>query len=83
MIISMPIPTIFLACFFTLGSHSHFIKSHTRQGDRVDKVLFTLTHLHIFHPTILAHLTCVFPSFANDMHIVGIVSNVVPAILQL
>jgi hypothetical protein len=44
--------------------------------DLLDGTLFALTHLCIFLPTIIAHLTCVFTSFVDDMHIIGHVSNV-------
>jgi hypothetical protein len=48
-------------------------------GDPLGEVLFTLIHLHIFFPIVIAHPTCVFPSLANDTHIVGLVLDVVPS----
>jgi hypothetical protein len=43
----------------------------------LERTLFILAHLHVLHPIIVAHLICVFPSLANDMHIVGLASHVV------
>ncbi len=40
------------------------------------RVLFALVHLHVLCPIVAMHLTCVFPSLANDMHIVGFASDV-------
>jgi hypothetical protein len=40
-------------------------------------MLFTLAHLHVLCPITTTHLTCVFLSLANDMHIVGLASNMV------
>jgi hypothetical protein len=41
-------------------------------------MLFALAHLHIFHPIAIAHPTYVFPLLVDDMHIIGLASNVVP-----
>jgi hypothetical protein len=46
-------------------------------------MLFALTHLCTFHPTATTHPTCVFPSLANDTHIVGPTSYVLLIFLQL
>ncbi len=43
--------------------------------------MFALIHLRIFRPTITAHTTCVFPSLADDTHIVGLASDVLPFII--
>ncbi len=51
-------------------------KSNTQQGDPLGRVLFALAHLHVFCSTIVIHPTCVFPSLANDIYIVGPLSNV-------
>jgi len=40
-------------------------------------MLFTLVNFHVFHPIISAHLTYVFLSLIDDMHIVGFVLDVV------
>jgi hypothetical protein len=40
-------------------------------------MLFALTHVYVFRPIAPTHPTCVFPSFIGDMHIIGIVLNVV------
>ncbi len=45
--------------------------------------LFALTHICTLRFTTTTYLTCVFPSFTNDVHIVGFVSNAVPAFLPL
>jgi hypothetical protein len=46
-------------------------------------MLFDLVHFCIIHLIAIAHLTCVFPSLVDDMHIIGPTSNVVPDFLQL
>jgi hypothetical protein len=46
-------------------------------------MLFALPHFCVFHPIATTHPTCVFPSLANDMHIVGLALAVVPIFLQL
>jgi hypothetical protein len=46
-------------------------------------VLFALVHLCTFHPTSTAHLTCVFSSLADDMHIIGPTSDVLHVFLRL
>jgi hypothetical protein len=44
-------------------------------------MFFALVHLHIFHPIVVAHLTCVFPLMANDMCIIGPTLDVLPIFL--
>jgi len=39
-------------------------------------MLFALIHFHVLHPIAATHPTCVFPSLANDMHIVGFALDV-------
>jgi hypothetical protein len=41
-------------------------------------VLFALTHFCTLYPTITTHPTSVFPLLADDMHIIGFASDVVP-----
>ncbi len=45
--------------------------------------MFTLVHFCVLHPTLVTHPTCVFPSLANDNHIIGLASNVLLVFLQL
>ncbi len=45
--------------------------------------MFTLVHLCVLHPILVTHPTCVFPSLANDKHIIGLASNVLLVFLQL
>jgi hypothetical protein len=40
-------------------------------------MLFVLTHIYVLHPIAPTHPTCVFPSFFDDTHIIGIVLDVV------
>jgi hypothetical protein len=51
--------------------------------DPLGGMFFTQTHLHVFRPIVIVHLTCVFPSLANDMHIIGLASDMVPNFLGL
>jgi hypothetical protein len=60
-----------------MGSIVISLKLGAQEGDPLGGMLFTLVHLHVLHPIIAAHPTCVFPSLANDMDIVGPTSNVV------
>jgi hypothetical protein len=53
-----------------------------RQGDPSGGVLFALAHFYI-HLIITTHLICVFPSLANDTHIVIHASDVVLILLRL
>ncbi len=53
-------------------------ESSTWQGDPLGGMLFALVHFHTFHPTIAAHRNYVFPSLINDVHIIGLTSNVLP-----
>ncbi len=46
-------------------------------------MLFVLTQFHVFRPIATTHPTCVFPSLADDTHIEGPTSNVVPMFLRL
>lgn len=41
----------------------------------LEGVLFILVHICTFHLIATIHSTCVFPSLANDMHIVGLALN--------
>ncbi len=34
-------------------------------------MLFALVQLQVFHPTAIAHLTCVFLLLMDDTHIIG------------
>ncbi len=43
--------------------------------------MFVIVHICVLRPTIVAHRTCVFPLLANDTHIVGPISNVLPFFL--
>jgi hypothetical protein len=77
----MPMPTIFFVSF----QHGDFIiisfEFSKQQGNLLGGVLFTLTHLHIICPIIIAHPTWFFLSRSNDMHIVIHISNVVSIFL--
>jgi hypothetical protein len=50
----------------------------TRQGDPLGGVLFALVHFCALRPTAITHPACVFPSLANDTHIVDPTLNVLP-----
>ncbi|KAL2620254.1 hypothetical protein R1flu_000459 [Riccia fluitans] len=54
-------------------------ESGTRQGDPLDGALFALAHLRALRTTASEHLLCLFPSLADDTHIVGPPEAVVPA----
>jgi hypothetical protein len=71
----MPIPIIFLIVFFTWGVHNNFIQNWFTTGDPFVKTLFTLTQFHVLYLITTTHPTCVFPSLIDDMHIVGLISN--------
>ncbi len=45
--------------------------------DPLEGMLFALVHFCVFHPTATTHLTCAFPSLANDTHIIGLALYVV------
>jgi hypothetical protein len=53
-------------------------ESGTRQGDPLGGMLFALVHFHALHPTAVTHPTCVFPSLANDMHLIDPTLDVSP-----
>jgi hypothetical protein len=40
-------------------------------------MLFALAYIYVLCPIAPTHPTCVFPSFINDVHIIGIILNVV------
>ncbi len=46
-------------------------------------MLFALIHFRVLHPIITTHLTCVFPSLANDTNIIGPSLDVLFVFLQL
>jgi hypothetical protein len=58
-------------------------KSGTWQGDLLGRVLFALTRFPTFCPTVVAHLTCVFLSLVDDIHIIGLALDVLFDFLQL
>ncbi len=58
-------------------------KFGTRQGDPLGGLLFTLAHLCILCPIATTHPTFVFPSLANDTHIVGLALDELLGFLQL
>jgi len=78
----------FYACSFSLyfskasSRHGDFTiissKSNTQHGDPLGGMLFALAHFRTLCPTTTTHFTCVFLSLANDTHIVGPASNVLP-----
>jgi len=47
-------------------------------GGPMEGTLFALICLHALCLTIVAHLNYIFPLLADDTHIVGLASNVVP-----
>lgn len=61
--------------------HGDFIiisfESDTWQGNPLGGMLFALAHIYVLRPIAPTHLTCVFPSFIGDTHIIGIVLDVV------
>jgi len=75
------IPIVFFSSFLTWGSHNHFIGDRYMTRDPLGGVLFVLIHLRNFCLTIVAHLTCVFPSLADDTRTVGFTLDVVIAFL--
>jgi hypothetical protein len=77
----MPIPIIFSPSFPTWGSHNHFVGvRYTTRGPTKSVVL---VHFRTFRPIAAAHPTCVFPSLADNTHIIGLTSNVVLTFLRL
>ncbi len=83
MISCIPIPTIYFTSFLTWRFHYNFVSIWYTIRDHLGGTLFALTHFHVVHLTTTTHPTCVFPSFIDDTHIVGPISNVVPTFLQL
>ncbi len=79
----MTISIIFLKGLKGWGSHYHIIQVWYMTWDLLGGMLFVLVHFFALHPTIMAHPTCVFPSLANDTHIIGLASNVLPIFLRL
>jgi hypothetical protein len=47
-----------------------------RQGDPLKGLLFVLAHYWALLETIMRPLSCVFPSLANDIHIMGPLSEI-------
>jgi hypothetical protein len=43
----------------------------TRQGDLLEKTLFTLAHFRALHFIVSHFPSCLFPSIANNIHIIG------------
>jgi hypothetical protein len=76
-----PFPLYFLQVF----QHEDFIVIFSKfskwQGDLLGKTLFILTHFCGFHIIRIAHLTHVFLSVVDGMHIVGLVLDVMLAFL--
>jgi hypothetical protein len=62
--------------------HKDFIvissESSTQHGDPLGVVLFALAHFRALHSIATTHLTCVFPSLANDTHMIGPTLDVLP-----
>ncbi|KAL2642349.1 hypothetical protein R1flu_009936 [Riccia fluitans] len=58
-------------------------ESGTRQGDPLGGALFALEHLCALRTTALEHPLCLFPSLADDTHIVGPLEAVMPAFHSL
>ncbi|KAL2643240.1 hypothetical protein R1flu_010827 [Riccia fluitans] len=54
-------------------------ESGTCQGDPLGGALFALAHLHALRIVASKHSLCLFPSLADDTHIVGPFEAVVPA----
>ncbi|KAL2629302.1 hypothetical protein R1flu_013988 [Riccia fluitans] len=55
----------------------------TRQGDPLGGALFALAHLRALRTMALEHPLCMFPSLADDTHIVGPSEVVLPAFHSL
>ncbi len=53
------------------------------KGVPLGGALFALVYFRVFHFIVVAHLTCVFPSLADDTHIIGLASYMLLAFLQL
>ncbi len=76
-ILCMLIFIIFFKGFQAWGSHYHFIQSSVQdKGNPLGGMLFTLVHLCALHLIAVAHPACVFLSLVDDIHIVGLASNV-------
>jgi hypothetical protein len=78
-----PSPLYFLKAFKHGDLTVISSKSSTQQGDALQGVLFTLTHFCPLCPIATTHLTCVFPSLTNGMHIASPASNVILVFLRL
>ncbi len=52
----------------------------TRQGDPLRGLLFVLAHYQIFLETIMWAPICIFPSLADDIHIVGPMNEIICAL---
>jgi hypothetical protein len=79
----MTISIIFFRGLKAWGSHYHIIQVWYMTWDLLGRMLFALVHLFALRPIITAHPTCVFPSLANDTHIIDLASNVLPIFLRL
>ncbi len=77
MIICTPIPIIYFSSFSTCAFHNHFIIVRCAKRDPLRETLFVLVHLFTLCPITIVHLTCVFISLVDDMHIVGFALDVV------
>jgi hypothetical protein len=55
----------------------------THQGDLLKGALFALIHLRALHFTISHFLSCLFPSIVNDTHIIGPLSIVSSACMNI
>ncbi len=73
-----PFPLYFLEVFRHGDLTIISFESCTHQRDLLQGVLFALTHLYTLCPIIVAHLICVLHSLADDTHIIGLVSDVLP-----
>ncbi|KAL2613061.1 hypothetical protein R1flu_024753 [Riccia fluitans] len=72
-------PLYFSHCFREDEISLFLSESSTRQGDPLGGILFALAHLRALRTVASEHPLCLFPSLADDTHIVGPLEAVVPA----
>ncbi|KAL2630334.1 hypothetical protein R1flu_015020 [Riccia fluitans] len=70
--------------YFSMGTRTGDISTllsevGTRQGDPLGGALFALGHLRALRATMPQHPDCIFPSYADDTHIVGPIDQVLLA----
>jgi len=83
MILHMCIPIILFPGFSTWEFHTHFVGVRYTTRGSIGRSIIYFGSSSCFSPYTTTHPTCVFPSLANNTHILGFISNAIFAFLQL